>query len=436
MNPAWKPSVPVSAPGQREEPPTEANLGEAAAKAADPPRARRLGGAGRAGTVRAGRLLHKLRKAEAVAYWLVVAPLAARLPASLAYRVACWRGDWCFRYQAGKRSEVLRNLRWVLGDKLGPEEAERMAREFFRMLSCEVIDVMRLRGRARSLEKLVEIRGREHLDAALADGKGAILCTAHFGSCGSAFSLLHASGFPLTSIGRWHWKYTPGLSSAERRLWDFIYARRLLRHRQRPLIEPQPGRVQGAAQAAVALRANEVVTISSDAPPLDGDRTRAVEVPFLGRQARLLPGVVTLARLTGAPVLMVFVHRLADYRLQVLEISPPVPMDGETMTAFGRCVAAMDATIRTNPAHWVYWANTDDLASLGLVPASDQPADCALEIIASQSADQCRQSPTALPQPRLARSGRGRRDGTPLVRALRGSRPSPEGHAVAPRRAG
>ena len=340
-------------------------MGEAATKSADLPRGRPLGRAGWPGTVPAVRLL---RGAEGVAYWLVVAPLAARLPASLAYHVACWRGDLGFRYRAGKRSEIVRNLRRVLGDELGPEEAEGLAREFFRMISCEVIDVMRLRGRARSLGKLVEIRGREHLDAALAGGKGAILCTAHFGSYDSAFSLLHASGFPLTTIGRWRWKYMPGVSSAERRFWDLVYARRLLRHRQRPMIEPGPGRVQVAAQAAAALRANEVVTISSDAAPLDADRTRTVEVPFLGRQARLLPGVVTLARLTGAPVLMAFVHRSADYRHQVLEISPPVPMQGETAAAFGRCVAAIEAAIRTSPAQWLYWEGTDDLASLGLLP--------------------------------------------------------------------
>jgi KDO2-lipid IV(A) lauroyltransferase len=311
-----------------------------------------------------------VRSAESVTYWLVVAPLAARMPASLGYRVACWRGDWCFRYRAGKRADVERNLRRVLGDELGPEETERLAREFFRMTSCEVVDVMRLRGRARSLGKLVEIRGREHLDAALAAGKGAILCTAHFGSCNSAFSLLHANGFPLTSIGRSWWKYAAGKSSTERWLWDFVYARRLRRHRQRPAIEPMPGRIQVMAQAAVALRANEVVTISSDAPPLKADLARAVEVPFLGRQARLLPGVVTFARLTGAPVLMVFMHRLADYCHQVLEISPPVPLEGETVMAFGRCVAAMDAAISASPAHWVYWADTDDLASLGLLPAA------------------------------------------------------------------
>ena len=341
--------------------------GAAMVEAAALPRGRQPGRAGRPGTASAARLL---RSADGAAYWLAVAPLAARLPASLAYRVACWRGDLGFRYRAGKRSEIVRNLRRVLGDELGPDEAERLAREFFRMISCEAIDVMRLRGRARSLGKLVEIRGREHLDAALAGGKGAILCSAHFGSYDSAFSLLHASGFPLTTIGRWYWKYVPGLSSAERRVWDLAYARRQLRHRQRPNIEPYPGRVLAAARAVIALRANEVVTILSDPPPLDADRTRTVEVAFLGRQARLLPGVVTLARLTSAPVLMAFVHRSADYRHQVLEISPPVPMQGEMATAFGRCVAAMDAAIRANPAHWAYWASTDDLASLGLLPAT------------------------------------------------------------------
>jgi lauroyl/myristoyl acyltransferase len=310
-----------------------------------------------------------LRNAESVAYWLAVAPLASRLPASLAYRVGCWRGDWSFRLRTGQRSDIVRNLRQVLGDEVSPEEAEGLAREFFRMRSCEAIDVMLLRGRARSLRKLVEIRGREHLDAALAGGKGAILCSAHFGSYNSAFSLIHASGVPLTSTGRSLSTQMPGISSAERRLLEFAQSRRLQRHRQRPGIELLPGRVQAAAQIAVALRANEVVTFAGDAAPLEADRTRAVDVTFLGRQARLLPGVVILAELTGAPVLMVFMHRQPDYRHQVLEISPPVPTEGDTATAFGRCVATMDTAVRTKPAHWVYWAYTNDLATSGLLPA-------------------------------------------------------------------
>ena len=68
-----------------------------------------------------------------------------------------------------------------------------------------------------------------------------------------------------------------------------------------------------------------------------------------------MPGVITLAQLTGAPILVAFVHRSPDYQHQVLEISPPVPIDGQTKTAFGRCAAAIDAAIRTSPAHWNFW---------------------------------------------------------------------------------
>ena len=38
----------------------------------------------------------------------------------LGYRIACWRGDWLRRHQAAKRTELVRNLRQVLGDELSP----------------------------------------------------------------------------------------------------------------------------------------------------------------------------------------------------------------------------------------------------------------------------------------------------------------------------
>ena len=315
------------------------------------------------GEGRAGRLL---RSVDAVAYWAAVAPVLARVPASLGYRIACWRGDLLFRGRAGERTELARNLRLVLGDELSPAEAQQLAREWFRLFSCEAVDVKRLRRGAQPLQRLVEIRGREHLEAALAAGKGAILCTGHFGSYNSGFSVLHASGFPVTTIGRWY-SNLAGLSSAQRWFWERAYFRPVLRHRQRPNIEPCPGRVEVAARAAAALRANEVVTISIDAPPLECDRARAVEVPFLGRQAGLLPGAVALARMTGAPLLMGFLYRAADYRHQVWEISAPVPVEGETAMVFGRCAGEVSTAIRRSPAHWEFWVNTCDLAGLGLI---------------------------------------------------------------------
>ena len=119
-----------------------------------------------------------LARLEIVVFWLVVAPLAALLPARLAYWVACRRGDWEFRHWPAGTAIVKRNLLQVFGETLSPAEAERLARELSRTGSCEVIDIMRLRNGARPLRKLVEFRGREHLEAAMAARQGGdtVLC--------------------------------------------------------------------------------------------------------------------------------------------------------------------------------------------------------------------------------------------------------------------
>jgi KDO2-lipid IV(A) lauroyltransferase len=317
-----------------------------------------------------------LARLEFVVFWLVVAPLAALLPARLGYWVACRRGDWEFRHWPEGPAIVKRNLLQVFGDALSPAEAERLAREYSRAGSCEVIDIMRLRNGARPLRKLVEFRGREHLEAAMAAGKGAILCSAHYGSYSSAFSLIHASGIPVTTIGRWWWNYDPSASPAVVRFWVFAYARRLLRYRQGPDIEPWAGRIMSGVQAIRTLRRNEVVTIMPDAVPQEGDESRVVKVPFLGREATFLPGAIHLARSSGAPVLMVSAHRSADYRHQVVEISPPISLEGEPQEALARCAAVMDAAIRTNPALWTTWG--EDLANLGLAPRASSPRSTAV----------------------------------------------------------
>lgn len=313
------------------------------------------------------RALKVLRRAETVAYWAAVAPALACLPSGFGYRVACWRGDWLFRSSVEKQTRLAVNLRLVLGNELSPAEIQQLTREWFRLASCEVVDLKRLRHGARPIKRLVEIRGREHLEAALAAGKGAILCGGHFGSFIAGFSVLHASGFPVTTIGRWHHKYIAGMSSVERWFWECVYAKPVRRHQQRPNIEPWPGRLEVAVLAAAALGANEVVTISMDAAPLGSDRARSIKIPFLGRQALMMPGVVTLAQVTGAPVLMGFLYRTADYRHQVFEISAPVPMEGETAAALERCAAELSAAIRKSPAHWSRWHSTGSLADLGLI---------------------------------------------------------------------
>lgn len=123
---------------------------------------------------------------------------------------------------------------------------------------------------------------------------------------------------------------------------------------------------------AKVLRANGVIAMAIDSPPHPVDRPRAVPMEFLDQQVPLLSGSATLAHLTGVAVLMFSLHRSADWRHQVLEISPPVSMVGDVVEAFGRCVAALEASILRDPAHWAYWSHSDILVDLGLLPNSDQ----------------------------------------------------------------
>jgi lauroyl/myristoyl acyltransferase len=301
-------------------------------------------------------------------YRRVLLPLVAFLPAPVAYGLACLHGDWRYRRDAATREQIMHNLERVLGHELSRGERARVARDWFRLLSCEEVDKMRLAGSGRALARLVEIRGREHLEAALAAGKGAILASAHFGAHTSCFSLIGACGFPITIVGRWPSKADRGWSHwspLDWFFWRLTSHKTLTRHLRRPNIEPagpespREGQLGVAIQAAAILRQNELIGICIDVPVLAANRERAAALDFLGGKILVPPGATTLAQLMEAPVLMTFLRRSADWRHQVLDISPPVPLDGDAVTALGRCLAVLEAAIRQDPAHWFYWQRAD-----------------------------------------------------------------------------
>ena len=308
---------------------------------------------------------------EEFLYRLVLVPLVAFLPARLAYGLACLRGEWRYRLDASKREQLMRNLEMALDDNYSQAERVLLVRDFFRRKSCEAIDVMRLAGRGRALKRLVEIRGLEHVEAALAAGKGAIICSTHFGSFNSAFSLIGASGFPVTVVGDWR-STLVRMSPVQRVLWRLVHETRLERHRRGPNIEQAREGVGTAMRMAEILRSNELIAMAIESPLSAQEQARSIPVDFLGRQILLLPGSVTVAQLTGSAVLMLVMHRLPDWRHQILEISPPVPLNGDAVAAIKRCMKMLEASIRQHPAYWDWWVNGRDLAALGLLPGQEK----------------------------------------------------------------
>lgn len=329
---------------------------------------------------------------EELLYRFFIVPLVAFFPAPWAYGVACLRADLRYRHDALMRERIMLNLKEFFGSRLSLEECASITHNFFRRRSCELIDAMRLAGSGQALARLVEIRGLEHIEAALASGKGAVLCSAHFGSFNAAFSLLGVRGFPITAVGNWRSTEYPGMSRVKRFLLSSSFMKHVARHRRRPNIEPMKERFRSAIRIAEVLRSNELVAIPIDAPytfaqprtmpissnqpiaiPNDAttfpaDRSRTVPVDFLDRQILLVPGSIQIARLIGSAVLVVVLHRSADWRHQILEISPPIPLDGDAVTVFKRCVKVLEEPIDKNPAYWDWWGDRQDLVDLGLLP--------------------------------------------------------------------
>lgn len=312
------------------------------------------------------RFVQILCKCEELFYRLVVAPLIAFLPAPLAYRLACLRGDWRYRLDTVNRQQILSNLEGVFGEQLSLAERQGVARNFFRRHSCQVIDAIRLAGKGRALERLVEIRGLQHLEAALTAGKGAVICIAHFGSHASFPSLLGVRGFSVTAVD--NSRSNPSISLIERLLWRFRLTSRRPRprHLRQANIEPQQGAVEAAVRMAEVLRANEVLVTAIDVPVSHQDRAHAVPVQFLGRQVLLLPGSVSIAEHTGASLLVAFAQRTKQWHHQVLDILP-ISADGDIETTFQRCVSMVEAPIRQHLDLWDGCLDTQALVELGLL---------------------------------------------------------------------
>lgn len=311
-----------------------------------------------------------LKRAELVGYHQIVVPLVAFLPAPLAYGIAVLRGDFRYWFDKSSREVITFALKHVLGNQLSPEERSRVVRDFFRLRSCETVDAMRLAGNGRALARLVEMRGLEHIEAALSAGKGAILCSAHFGSVKCCFSLLGSFGFPISLIARWSYDDDRNLSPIGRWLHRLDRNRPVVPHLYRPNILRRKGSFGIAPHVAILLRQNELVGSMLDHsdfadPMAPADSARPVMIDFLNGQIELLgAGVITIAQLTGARVLMMFMRRSADWRHQVLEIFPPIGVKGDSVTVYRRCLAVVEAAIRRYPAHWMGWIWGHKLGSL------------------------------------------------------------------------
>jgi lauroyl/myristoyl acyltransferase len=288
--------------------------------------------------------------------------LCNRLPLGLQYLLARRFADVGYLVAARSRAALQANLRVVLGSQAPEREVRRCAREAFRsfgMYLCEFFGVARFD--ARWIAEHVRVVGREHLDGALALGRGLIFVSGHYSNWELGAFVVGRLGYPILIIAQTH--ADPRVNAL------FVGAR--AKHG----VEVVPSAL-GARVALRALRQNRPVAILADRPT--GGPTWSLDL--CGRPTEFPQGPWRIALHSGAPLLPTFMHREPD-RGYTLEFGAPLTVrtdgtDEERARAlaesFARC---WEQRLRADPTQWATFQPVWSVPALaGRAAAAPAPA--------------------------------------------------------------
>ncbi|MEW5892669.1 MAG: lysophospholipid acyltransferase family protein [Pseudomonadota bacterium] len=193
-----------------------------------------------------------------------------------------------------------------------------------------------LRPLDKSLKLVREVRGWQHVEAAVARGRGVVLLCPHLGSQELA-GLYFAPRFSVTALYR-------------RPRQDWFHALMLAGRQRGRLTTVEPGK-RGVRAMLQALKRNEFVFILPDQAASRGD---GAWLPFFGRPAYMPLLPYRLLESTGATPLLVYAERLAFGRGFRLHIEPLTDLPRAPVEAAGAVNRRIEAAIRRHPAQYLW----------------------------------------------------------------------------------
>ena len=255
-------------------------------------------------------------------------------PPAFRHAVASPGGTAWYWLNGRQRRAALENYAAALSLEPSDPAVARVARRAFQNYGRMVLDFL-LMGSLTKKELLerTDIDGREHLDVALARGRGVIMALPHMGSWDNTGSYGGALGYPIMAVaGRF-----PGS------LNDAVVQTRE-RYGLRVLLVGRPA----VREIIRALEANGIVGLVCDQEEGPG-----VGVRFFGREAVVPGGAAALALKSGAALMPGYQYMTPSGGHHIhLESALSWP-DGETKESLmQRIVNRFEAFIRERPDQW------------------------------------------------------------------------------------
>jgi len=256
------------------------------------------------------------------------------LPAGLRHAAAAPGGAAWFWLSPAQRNAALDNYAAALGSDRSDPEVARVARRAFQNYGRMLMDFLLLG--SLTPEELIgrmSVDGREHLDAVLARGRGAIMAVPHMGSWDMAGSYAGALGYRISAVAE---RFPGSLNDA------------VVETRERfglNVITLGRAAVRGINDA---LAANHVVALLCDLEQGPG-----LTVNFFGRRATVPGGPAAFALKTGAALLPACQYSTAAGRYHVHMDPPLTAHEGDTKESLmQRVIGRFEDFIKERPDQW------------------------------------------------------------------------------------
>ena len=269
-----------------------------------------------------------------------------RLPRSVVRLLSLLIGLAAWLFARGARKQARLNMTRVLaGQAADRKKLRRTVRKMFLYSARNYLEALRLPHlKPEEIEqRIIQKEGLEHLDAALAYGKGAIITTAHFG--------------PFEYVAQWFVVNKYNLTIPVEHLKDERMLELTVKLRSGQGVQFVPLGGSGAVRAMIStLRKNQLVIIPVDRA-IQGE---SVEIDFFGAPARLSLGPVSLAIRTGAMLLVAVGWYLPHNKIGgcVVPVSLALSEDErkDPDKLMQKIVEALEANIRARPEQWVMFS--------------------------------------------------------------------------------
>ena len=245
--------------------------------------------------------------------------LIARLPRPMLEALSVVGGD-AVRLISREIDEALEELRLAFGEEEIPGGEQRVLRDTFRLAMYNEMEVLRYPHlNPDTVDDVCVVEGREHLDAAIERGKGAVVLIGHFGANQMIMPALGHKGYPMNQLSAPPPVWAEILKESRTTpLWKRVLERRWELEKRLPVQHINVFKFLRPAYDA--LLNNEVLGLAFDG----GGGRRWVEVEMLGRRANISTQPLQLVRKTGAALLPTLVVREPGERRHRIVIHEPL----------------------------------------------------------------------------------------------------------------